>query len=660
MSRAPRLAGLLLAFTALAGGADAAPPLRVAAEEVLRQSVRITWVDESRLAASQYRLERSEAADAGAAPKWFDAGAYINTGRLGHIVDRGPAGEGLAPGSYRYRLQGRYAGAWGEWSAPAEITLPPQCAGGENPPGNEAYGSLPTVVIGDLDGDGRHTGADVWKALQRCSALGGCIVEALPVVYDDVAISLYGQRDNRSCQSWSTLVCEPMPPFPNGLVIQGHGSATVFRSPIWKTPYKPAPILEIWHAPGVRLRFRNFVLDGRKRWQPNPSDGVNDVNTWRHKGLGVTHFFGPDHGLRYPDGCIHNVTARDFLVAGIDLDHARNWRIEYNRVRDIGCYAGLTECPRLTIPDVSLPPAWGCSGYKSTGYGIEIGAHVEDTIVAYNDITRVTKYALGVKGDSTGTAPIERLTLRHNRIINVGPVGIFLAGPIDSVVEHNLVQGTHTYGCRNGNAWASWGIQTNGTLRNTQIRENSLRDLAGVGIGSNAAVDRLEIANNRLDNVCVERNRSVGSDQAAIHLGSGSSGSFVLSNDTVTANHCSMAISVGFGSDAQVEVEGGRYQTAENAHESLGALHVESGDAAKSPRVWLKDGVVLEYAGDDDRHGVIASGNGSVILRDDSLRVEGYDEDLTEIQQCFDRRCVRWRSGRIVECVEDPESPECR
>ena len=214
------------------------------------------------------------------------------------------------------------------------------------PPGNETPGSLPTVLISDLDGDRRYTGADVWLALQRCSKLGGCVLEAIPVTYDDVAISLYGQNDSRPCDAWSSRICEPMPPFPNGLVIQGHGSATVFRSPVWRTPYKPSPIFEFWHAPGVQLRFRNFVLDGRKREQPDPTPGKNDANTWRHRGIDVTHYFGPDHRLRYPDGCVHNVTARDFLGAGIQVDHARNWRIEYNRVKRDRLLEGAHRVPQ--------------------------------------------------------------------------------------------------------------------------------------------------------------------------------------------------------------------------------------------------------------------------------------------------------------------------
>jgi hypothetical protein len=324
----------------------------------------------------------------------------------------------------------------------------------------------------------------------------------------------------------------------------------------------------------------------------------------------------------------------------------------------MGCLQGLTECPRLTIPDNTRPPAWGCKGYQVAGTGIVIGGYTEDMYVAHNQVTRVAKYAVGVKGETTGTAPIERLVLRDNRIENVGHVGIFLAGTIDSIIEGNLVAGTHTYGCPEGNAWTSWGIQTHGTLRNTVIRKNVLRDLASVGIGSNAVVEHLLIEDNRLENLCLERDRSVGSEQGAIHLAG--SGDFLLVDDVVTANRCSMALYVGTGSDAQVTVEGGRYSTGENADERYGALHVESGNLPKLPRVFLKGGVLFTYQGEGDHQAIVASGNGTVVLLDGSLRVEGYDEALSEMDQCVTPSCRPPRRGRIVECAKRPQEPECR
>jgi len=643
-------------------------PPRVAVEEILRQVARITWSDEPGGAAARYQLQRRERAADGPWSAWIDVPTGADSRRLDHIDDAGPGGKGLRPADYEYRMQAAYPGAggpgapaeWSGWSASAPFTMPPQCAGGDEPPGNEAPGSLPTVEIRDLDGDGRFSGADVWLAMQRCSKLGGCILQALPVTYDDVAISLYGQLDRRPCIYWNALVCEPMLPFPKGLVIQGHGSATVFRSPIWRTPYKPAAIFEFWHTPGVQLRFRNFVLDGRKREQPDPTAGFSDVNIWRHKALDITHAFGPDHGLRYPNGCIHNVTVRDFMLTGIEVDHARNWRIEYNHVQDVGCWKGLTDCPALTLPDTAPPPAWGCAGLQSEGYGIEIGAFTEDTQVAHNEITRVVKYALGVKGGVEGTDPISRLSVRDNRITNVGTLGIFLGGTIDSVVERNLVDGTHAYGCRDGSAWFSWGIYTHGRIRTTRIGENTLRNLAGVGIGSNAAADELVFSDNLIEDACSERDVKIGSVQAAIQFSNLSTGTFTLAGNSVKRNHCSMALAVGWGSRAQVVVDGGYYSTEENSDAKLGAMHVESGNSPMSPRVALKGGVVFEYLGDDRRPGIVASGNGRVVVLDDSVRVKGYRKPFGAEIACMDGDCARRKIGTIIECASTPSNPECR
>jgi hypothetical protein len=646
---------LLLASAGLPAGSATPAPRIVSVEEVLRQAARISWAESG--AAPPHRLQRRTQAPDGSWSEWQDV-RVAGDARSPAGVDAGPSGQGLAPGAYAYRIQGSAAG---EWSAPAEFTMPEPCGGGDRPPGNEALGSLPTVQISDLDGDHRHTGNDVWLALQRCSKLGGCILEALPVSYDDVAISLYGENDKQSCFHWKPLVCEPMPPFPNGLVIQGHGSATVFRSPIWKTGAKPSPVFLFWRVPGVQLRFRNFVLDGRKREQTGATPGTNDANTWRHMGLAVTNVFGTDHSARYPDGCLHNVTARDFLGYGIEIDHARNWRIEYNRVSDVGCWKGISECPRLAVPDANPPPGWGCNGYKTPGYGIGVGSYSDDTHVVHNAITRATKYGIEIKGGGEGTDPMRGLIVRANSITNVGTVGMFLAGTIDSVVEGNTIDGTHAYGCRKGGASAFWGIQTNGAIRNTRVRDNRLRNLAGVGIGSNAVADGLEFSDNSIENVCAEQDAKVGNVKAAIHLAGGSSGTFALLRNTVTRNHCSMALAVSWGSAAQVVVEGGYYSIGDNSDPNYGALYVESGNSPRVPSVLLRGDVVFEQVGKPGprTRGIVASGNGRVVVKDRSVKVIGFRDRMVQERECLDR-CAKQETGSIAECALQPSHRDCR
>jgi hypothetical protein len=446
-----------------------------------------------------------------------------------------------------------------------------------------------------------------------------------------------------------------MPPFPKGLVIEGHGSRTVFRSPVWQTPYRPSPVFEFWHAPGVQLRFRNFVLDGRKREQPDPAVGVNDVAGWRHKGLDVTAYFGPDHSKRYPDGCVHNVTARDFMLSGIDVDHVKNWRIEYSRAHDIGCWKGISDCPRLTVPDTNPPPAWGCDGHKSGGYGIVVQNYADDVLVAHNEVSRTTKYGYGFKGGADGTDPIRRLRAHDNRAVNVGSVGIFVAGTIDSVIENNLVDGTQP-GCRKGGAWNSWGLQTHGTVTRTRIQGNTLRNLAAVGIGSNAVADELVFANNTIENSCVERNAKVESMQGAIHFAEGSAGTFTLSDDQVRNNHCAMALAVCWGSQAQVLVDGGYYSTAEGS--DYGALYVESGHSPRKPLVEIEGGAVFENTGSAHRPGIVAAGNGRVVVKDGSVQVKRFREAFATTGSRMDGGPTQ-KVGSIVRCDTGDSSPEC-
>jgi hypothetical protein len=668
-ARAIALLGASLLVASFGSPSYAAGPApRVAVEEALRQAARVTWTESG--VASGHRLQRRVRGADGAWGDWVDVQGTGDTQRQGYVIDQGADGKGLAPADYAFRLQSQVGGgsgpeAWSDWSEPVEFTLPPQCAGGDAPPGNEAQGSLPTVVIGDLDGDGRYTGEDVWKALHRCSELGGCVLEALPVTYDDVSITFYKPGggpagDSFPCTAWKTVHCAPMLPFPKGLVIQGHGSATVFRTPVWKTPYRPAAVFEFWHVPGVQLRFRNFTMDGRKREQPDPATGVNDVAGWRHRGIDVTNYFSPDRNEKYPNGCVHNVTAREFMLSGIEVDHAKNWRIEYNHIADIGCWKGLTDCPLLKIPDTNPPPGWGCDGFKGGGYGIMLEAWSDDTRIVHNDVTRVGKYAMGAKGGGDGVSnPIQRLILSDNRITDVGDVGIFVAGLADSVIENNLVDGTHQYGCRNGGGWATWGIETHGVMQRAQVRNNTLRNLAGVGIGSNAVADGLVFADNTVDNTCLERNAKVESVQGAIQIGDGSAGSYTLSNNRVTNNHCSMALAVCWGSQAQVTVQGGYYSTGDNSDPNFGALYVESGNSPRVPRVRLERGVVFDYLGTQRRPGFVASGNGRIVVSDDTVRVNKYRDPFTTARSAMDGSPMQ-KEGSVVQCGSSPSNPECQ
>ena len=133
---------------------------------------------------------------------------------------------------------------------------------------NPAIPPLSVIVIDDRDSDLDYDGADIADALEECAdkvyedlsaagdddgvcetgngetcITGGCILRALPKTYDNVAIKItdLGRLCDGDSQPEHCLVQD----FPAGLVIEGQGHETVFRSPVWDPPYLPTPILEV-------------------------------------------------------------------------------------------------------------------------------------------------------------------------------------------------------------------------------------------------------------------------------------------------------------------------------------------------------------------------------------------------------------------------------
>src|SRR5215468_1978759 len=217
--------------TAAACEGGCPPPVLAEPEPALRRAVHLVWSDVNAPLASRYEIERH----ALGAPDPWQAVAGVPADRALHLDDAGADGNGLAPGGYEYRVRGLYRvgsrDAWSVWSPPQTVQILEACtdAGGE-------LAGLPHVVADDRNGDGRYTGDDIVSALHACSALGGCVLEVLPVTYDDVAIVIYdGQAAACSPQKTACLT----DPFPKGLAIEGHGRSTVLRSPLWRSPYLP-------------------------------------------------------------------------------------------------------------------------------------------------------------------------------------------------------------------------------------------------------------------------------------------------------------------------------------------------------------------------------------------------------------------------------------
>ena len=118
-------------------------------------------------------------------------------------------------------------------------------------------------------------------------------------------------------------------------------------------------------------------------------------------------------------------------------------------------------------------------------------------------------------------------------------------------------------------------------------------------------------------------------------------------------------------------VDGGYYSTGEHSDGDFGALYVESADSAMAPRVELKGGVVFDYLDDvsgstvfdrlfrERRPGIVASGNGRVVVKDNSVVVRDFADPFVAHRKCIDR-CATQKAGSVVRCASNPSSPECR
>jgi len=442
-------------------------------------------------------------------------------------------------------------------SPAARAETAPACAdaGGE-------LANLPRVVAGDLDGDGRHTGKDLERALRACAERGGCVIEALPVTYDDVAIVI-SDGDAPACTKDRTACLTDR--FPNGLAIEGHGASTVLRSPLWKAPYQPEPVLELWRRPDVRLQLRHLVLDGRKNEQRDPQPGKNDYYAWRHMGLQVWNRWS-DHDKPNRDGCVHDVTVRGFLSRGISLADVARWSIEHSTIEDIGCMRDLAPCARLTVPDV-FPAA---PGFTSTGFGLHVDWYSDDVTVRANRVRRVTKYAIGFKhGQDGAQASIRRLRVIGNDLERTGQVGIFVGGVADALFEDNRIAATDSLN-RKPEGRASndtFGVSCSGAGERITFRRNRLEDMAGMGIHWGCQGRGNVVAQTSITRSCRQKNPKTCTPggtscyyQPDVLVAPGATGDLALVDTAIEDSGCASPLAAypkapGF----DLVVRGGRY-----------------------------------------------------------------------------------------------------
>jgi hypothetical protein len=414
------------------------------AEEVLSRSVRVTWSG----ASPSFLVKIQRRAPGGA---WETIGASFG-GQQHSFVDRGPSG--LAPGTWEYRVDGD-----GGPSAPIAVTIPEECSG--QPPTSPL---LPVVEIVDAEPDGDYDGDDVGAALGRCSQLHGCVLRALPVTYDDVNLEL----------SLNTTY-----DFSRGLVIEGYGSATVFRSRVYSQSdhdpalcpsggpslcYQPSPVFSLARSgtPGLDgVRFRNFVIDGRKREQPDP--GTPYVS-WLQYGLFVA---SPSLGST-DRGCVHNVVAHDLLTGGFSIRNGNDWIFEYSSASDLGCQDDLTPCDAFE----ATPEILDIPGLQADGFGFATDSRTHGTVIRNSRAARAVKYGISAAFGA------EAFHIHDNVVEQNGGSGIGCNTCNTGLIERNLVTSMHHPSGRNA-TWpagyqgdTSAGINCVGTVHDLAISQN--------------------------------------------------------------------------------------------------------------------------------------------------------------------------------------------
>jgi hypothetical protein len=439
------------------------------AEEVLSRSVRLAWRAAS--PALVFDVERRVVGGA------FERVARV-WGSQREFVDRGAGSHGLAPGSYEYRVAGG-----GPWSETRRVAMPEECAG-QAPTSPLLF----VVEIVDHEPDGDHDGADVAAALAECSRLRGCVLRALPVVYEDVNVE---------------LALDTGYDFSRGLVIEGYGSASVFRSRVFSQAdhdprlcaagaeplcYRPRPVFSILNPGRTRLdgvRFRNFRIEGRKRDQPDP--GVPWYE-WQHWGIALLSSTAESTD----DGCFHNVSASGLMHGGLGVQRGRNWIFEHNDVRDIGCQDDLTPCDALErTPDyLSIP------GVQSPGDGIVTGELTEGTVMRHNRVVRTAKTGIAAISGASG------FRFHDNVVEAVGGTGVYCNSCGAGVFERNQVLSMH-YPTGRSASWpdgyggdVAHGIQCVGSGHHLSILDNLVLQGGGNGIRLHCVGPGVVVAGN--------------------------------------------------------------------------------------------------------------------------------------------------------------------
>lgn len=281
--------------------------------------------------------------------------------------------------------------------------VPHECCAGLHPnPGN---------TCGAASNQGIFEGADLKEALNACQTARGCVIQLPCAPIDDVSVDITPTANEPRDDRHTVDYFVPSQPgltaggFPNGLVIQGCGSSSVLRAQIpprykfigWGTTGSGVLFFDM--RPGVvphgdvagglldvgtihlrRLALRDFVIDGRKQYQPAPdhSDplkawaciynlpfdqdgtgtndpgpgctatelaGSTDAAIGIAAGISSGPFFAPDY-LE-----VKGLDVRDFLAHSLVLYGGYQTVVTGNDVHGIGCFRNFSNAEVCTEPN---------------------------------------------------------------------------------------------------------------------------------------------------------------------------------------------------------------------------------------------------------------------------------------------------------------------
>lgn len=369
------------------------------------------------------------------------------------------------------------------------------------------------VRVGDEDGDGRRTGADIELALSRCHS--GCVLRIPEGRFEDVALELVQA--------------------PPGVQIVGAGAGrTVLRAPV---PMR-RPLIRPRGVEGLVLR--DLTLDGRKSLQPD--EAVERYN------VGI---FVVNSGLRSsPGGLVQRVEIRGFLSAGVRIRNGRNWTIRDSWIHDIGCHPSVP-CPHRTDEGKGY-----VEGRKVQGYGVQLINHgASGARIATNLIERVSK--IGVEAYTPrGDEPIDRwisdVLIEGNRVRGAVSGGIVVNRGRGIRIVGNEVGGSGGAGIR---GWAGTGVACGSDSFDVRIEGNEIVGADGPGIRVACRGGRVRIAANRVTRACLAGLGSFGGIHVAPRTGRPQT--LLLIDNRVEGGSCTWALAVRRWRD--VVVAGGRY-----------------------------------------------------------------------------------------------------